>query len=264
MTGVEPRYLTTRSIYYLLRQIYKLQSELSAIRRIPDRYITMLDDAINYPRSGTDPAKTILIGGVLLLLSVLLVPAALVTGYVVRVVRSVSAGEGEPPAFEAWGELLVEGAKGMAVVLAYVVVPTVALGGVVAAGALLGTRIGAAVALLGVLVTLPLWLAAWYVGSAGFINFAVTGRLRAAFEFGTLRPILTSGAFATAWLLGVGVLVVGGVVAGVIGAVPIVGLLGAFVSFYATVAAAYCYARGFDDATSVGSAPEPPEVDPAV
>ena len=57
--------------------------------------------------------------------------------------------------------------------------------------------------------------------------------------------------------------VVGALIVGY-GAVPIVGLLGAFVSFYATVAAAYCYARGFDDATSVVSAPEPPEVDPAV
>lgn len=223
----------------------------------------MFDDAIRYPKRGTDPARTILIGGVLTLLSVLVVPAALLTGYVVRVVRSVEAGEEEPPAFDEWGDLLVEGAKGMAVVVAYVLVPAAVLGAVVVVGAVVGTRVGTAIALLGALVTLPLLLAAWYVGSAGFLNFAVTGRLRSAFEFDTLRPVLTSGTFATAWLLGLGVVVLGGVVAGAIGAIPVVGLLGAFVGFYATVAAAYCYARGFAAATPVESPPEPPDVDPA-
>ncbi len=221
----------------------------------------MLNDAITYPKDGTDARKTILIGGVLTILSVLLVPIAFVTGYVVRVIRAVNAGDRQPPVFDEWGELFVDGLKGIAIMLAYFLVPAIAVAGFVAVGAALGST---AVAVLGALVALPLWLAAWYVGSVGFLNFAVTGRLGAAFEFGTLRPILTSGTFATAWLIGLGILVLGGLVTGMIGLIPIVGLLGAFVGFYATVAAAYCYARGFADATPIESAPETPDFDPAV
>lgn len=92
----------------------------------------------------------------------------------------------------------------------------------------------------------------------------MTGRFGAAFEFGTLRPILTSGSFATAWLVGLGILVLGSIVTGIVGAIPILGIVAVFVAFYATVAAAYCYARGFADAMPVETAPEAPDLDPAI
>ncbi len=225
----------------------------------------MFSDALTYPKSGTDAVKTILIGGVLTLLSVLLVPIALVTGYVVRVARSVNDGAETPPVFDDWGELFVDGVKGVAIMFVYFLVPAVVFAVFAGGAAFLGAaRLGAAVALIGALVAFPLWLAAWYVGTAGFINFAVTGRFGAAFEFEALRPIVTSGTFATAWLVGLGVLVLGSVVSGIIGLIPIIGLLAAFVAFYVTVAATYCYANGFADVISVESAPEAPDIDPAV
>lgn len=224
----------------------------------------MFTDALTYPKDGTDAAKTILIGGVLTLLSVFILPIAFVTGYLVRVIRAVDDGTGTPPVFDEWSDLFVDGLKGMAIMFLYFLVPAILLAAFGVVVGLLGSgQLGAAVALLGVLVALPVWVAVWYVATAGFINFAVTGRFGSAFEFGTLRPILSSGTFATGWLVALAVLVLGGIVGGIVAAIPILGLASAFVAFYASVAAAYCYARGFADSVPVESAPEAPTADPA-
>lgn len=116
----------------------------------------MFSDALTYPKDGPDAAKTILIGGVLTLLGVFLIPIALVTGYVVRVIRAVNGGDRRPPVFDDWGRLFVDGIKGMAVMLLYFVIPAIVLGIAVTVASLVGSaRIGAAVALVGALVTLP-------------------------------------------------------------------------------------------------------------
>lgn len=230
----------------------------------------MFVESLTYPRSGTDAAKTILIGGILTVFGVLLVPLLLVGGYSVRVVRSVLAGEERPPAFEAWGELFVDGVKAVAVFVAYVALPTVVLVATVILTALtfdagLGGRLVAGgLALVGLSVAGVLYLACWYVGTAGFVNFAKTGELGAAFAVGDLRPVLTSGAYATAWLLALVVLVGSSIVVGALEVVPVVGwVIGGFVTFYASVSTTYLYARGFADATDVEPAPEQPAGQPA-
>lgn len=224
----------------------------------------MFSDALTYPKDGTDAAKTILIGGVLTLLSVLVLPIAFLTGYLVRVVRAIDDGERAPPAFEEWGDLFVDGLKGMAIMFLYFLVPAVVFAVFVGSAGLLGFgRLSAVVALFGALVALPVWVAVWYVATAGFLNFAVTGRFGAAFEFGALRPILSSGTFATAWLVGLAILVLASIVGGIVAAIPILGLASAFVVFYGTVAAAYCYARGFADSVPVEPTSEAPAADPA-
>lgn len=224
----------------------------------------MFKDAAIYPKDGTDATKTILIGGVLTLLSFFLVPLFLLVGYTVRVVRAVAGGDETLPAFDEWGDMLVDGVKGFAITLAYFLVPAVVFGVFAAVAALVGPgRASTLVVVLGGLAAMPVALVVWYVATAGFVNFAVTGRVRAAFAFDDLRPVLTSGGFATGWLVGLAVLVVGSVVAGIVGAIPIIGLVSAFVTFYTTVAMSYCYARGFADATPVDTAPETLAADPA-
>lgn len=224
----------------------------------------MFTDATNYPKSGPDAPKTILIGGVLTILSVLILPLFLLIGYTVRVVRSVAEGEETPPTFDDWGDMLVDGVKGFAITVAYFFIPAAIFAGfAVMAAVVAPTRVAAVMLVVGALAILPMTLAVWYVATAGFLNFAVTGRLEAAFAMEDLRPTLASGSFATGWLVGFGVLILGSVVGSIVGAIPIVGILSAFVLFYTTVAMTYCYARGFTAATAVESAPETPTVDPA-
>ncbi|MFO8114408.1 MAG: DUF4013 domain-containing protein, partial [Halorubrum sp.] len=121
----------------------------------------MISASLDYLRDGDDAIVTVLVGGLLLLASPLVVPSILVLGYVSRVLRRTADGDDTPPAFEAWGDLLVEGAKAFAVTLVYSLLPllvfaTAALLGVGAAlvgadgstGGLLGGLVGGALALL--------------------------------------------------------------------------------------------------------------------
>ena len=185
----------------------------------------MFKDAAIYPKDGTDATKTILIGGVLTLPSFLLVPLFLLVGYTVRVVRAVAGGDETLPVFDEWGDMLVDGVKG-SITLAYFPFAAVA--------APVGPGRASTLVVLGGLAAMPVALVVWYVATAGFVNFAVTGRVRAAFAFDDLRPVLASGGFATGWLVGLAVLVVGSVVGGIVGAIPILGLVSAFVTFYTT------------------------------
>ena len=52
----------------------------------------MFNESLQYLRSSTDPVKTILIGGLLLILSPLLLPVFTVTGYILEVIRRTSNG----------------------------------------------------------------------------------------------------------------------------------------------------------------------------
>lgn len=229
----------------------------------------MIEEAITYPREGDEALTTVLIGGVLGLLSVLVVPVFLLLGFTVRVLRSVEAGEETPPTFGDWGDLLVDGLKAFAIVLAYSVVPLVVLGvtaGGVAVAAVTGdVRPGAiAGAFLGFAVSGLLWLVAFYVIPAALASFAREGRLGAAFDVSVLRGVVLDGRYATAWLVALALFVVAGVVVGVLNAIPPLGFVaGAFVNFYAGVAAAYLYGHAFVDAAG-GDVPPETGAQPAV
>jgi len=222
----------------------------------------MLEEAINYPRNGDDAIETILIGGLLTLFGFLLFPLLFVYGYLMNVLRSGMAFSEEPPTFEGWGELFVEGLKTFAISLAYFLVP-LAIVAVTAGGVLLsvlggdpgpGTAVGA---LAGLSLASVVSLVFYYVLPAALANFARTGRMGSAFAVSELRPVLFSGAYARGWLLGLAVLFAAGVLAGLLNAVPLVGaVVAGFVIFYAVVVAFYIYGQAFEEASR---APEPPE-----
>ena len=213
----------------------------------------MIQDALGYPRTGDDWTKTVLIGGILSLLGVLVVPTVLVLGYLVRVLERTMHGDEQPPEVDDWGGLLVDGIQAFAITLAYVFVPAavgaaVVVGGVLSfavvggSGAGSGAAGGAGVAVLvvGSLLTLALSLLAAYVIPAAIAAFAETGRIGAAFSAADLRPALTSGTYATAWAVAFAVVVGAGLAAGALNAIPVVGfVIGGFIGFYAGVAAHY-------------------------
>lgn len=229
----------------------------------------MLEKAINYPRNGDDTLVTIIIGGLLTLFSFLLVPLLPLYGYLMNVLRSGMDHGEEPPAFENWNDLFVEGAKVFAVSLAYFLIPLVILA-VTVGGALIsivsgnagaGTALGA---LAGFSLAALVSLVFYYVLPAALANFARSGEIGSAFAFGELRPVLFSGTYAKGWLLALGVIVAASVVAGLLSVVPLIGAVaGVFVTFYAIVAAFYIYGQAFEDASRPPAPPESPAGQPA-
>ncbi|MGQ4555668.1 DUF4013 domain-containing protein [Halobellus sp. GM3] len=211
----------------------------------------MIQQSLQYLRTDDGWVTTVLIGGFLSLLSVLLVPTFLVMGYLVRVARGTMHGDEQPPVFDEWGDLFVDGLKAFVVAFVYGLVPGI-IAAVVVGGSVLSFVAGGSAestSLLGLgmvglfvggLAAFALSLLAAYVAPAAIAAFAETDRLGAAFSLGELRPVLTSGAYATAWLSGVAVLIGAGVIAGLLNAVPVIGTIaGAFVGFYAGVSAYY-------------------------
>ncbi|AZH26448.1 DUF4013 domain-containing protein [Haloplanus aerogenes] len=225
---------------------------------------------VKYPMNSDDWIRTILIGGGLTLLSILIVPAFLVYGYVLRVLRAGMDGAEEPPVFDDWGTLLKEGVIAFVVVLIYQLIPlivmAVTVGGSIAAMAS-GTEAGAGVGIVGLFGGLALStllaLIFGYVTLIGLANYAHEGTFGSAFDFDVIRSVAVDGDYAIPWLYGVGILIGAVVVASILGVVPIVGAIaGVFVTFYGQVAAGWVWGKGFGDATGLGGTDTEP--DPAI
>ncbi|WP_225334444.1 DUF4013 domain-containing protein [Halomicrobium urmianum] len=222
----------------------------------------MFEDALRYPWTGDDRLETIVVGGVLGLLGMLVVPVFLVFGYLVRVVRRVAEGDEAPPSFDDWGELLVDGLKAFVVALVYGLVPAVVFavavltlflpftaveetgpGSAVSTGTMVDP-VALVAALAVVALALGLTLVALYLLPAGVAALARTGRLGAAFSPSELRRIGLNGRYATGWLVAVGISILASVVAGVLAATVAGAVLVPFVNFYGSVAGAYAVGRG--------------------
>ncbi|WP_318569251.1 DUF4013 domain-containing protein [Salinigranum marinum] len=221
----------------------------------------MLFDALSFPRRGDDWLSTLLVGGVLTLLGVLVLPAFVVQGYLVRVLDHAARRERTPPSFTQWGTLFVDGLKltvvnfvyglfvlvPLAIVLGAILVfipsdPMIAEAGagspppaptVVGPGPLVFVAFLAAVGLFLLVVT--------YILPAALANFAIEGRLRAAFDVRTVLAGAFTSDYAVAWLLAIVV----GITGGLVGSVLTVVVVGIFVLFYVQVASYYLVGRGF-------------------
>jgi len=232
----------------------------------------MFQEALNYPRNSDSAVKNVAIGGLLLFLSVLFVPMFFVLGYVVRSLRSVLNGVEEPPEFDEWGELFMDGLKAFAIGLAYSLVPAViAVVAVVTSGATLGLtgpgRSGGlvigliALGALGLLTVASLLLA--YVLPAAIVAWVRTESLGAAFSPGELRVLAFSKTYATGWVVAVGISLLGGIVVGVLNAVLVGALLAPFITFYANVAGAHAIGAAVREMPAVDGGSEAPASQPA-
>ncbi|WP_049935774.1 DUF4013 domain-containing protein [Haloplanus natans] len=232
-----------------------------------------IERVVTYPTNSDDWIKTVLIGGVLTLLSVLIVPAFFVYGYVVRALRAGIDDAEEVPVFDDWGTLLKEGVIAFVIVIVYQLVPlfvfAVTVGGSLAAigtGSDAGTGAGIVGLLGGLALFTVLALVFGYVTLIGLANYAHLGTFGSAFDVGVIRSVATDGAYAIPWLYGVGILIAAAVVAGLLNIVPVLGaIVGVFVTFYGQVAAAWVWGRGFGDAMGLdGDADADAGVDPAI
>ncbi len=214
------------------------------------------EDVLTYPLAADDWPRTVVIGGLLTLFSPLVLPLFPLYGYVLDVARAGRRGDPEPPsvALDDLARLSVEGLVAVLVALVYGL-PALVVGGLTVGGAALalltGSEIGVGVGLVTVLVggllATALALGSGYLGVVGVVAYAVTGEIDAAFDPGRLRTVAGDGGYAVHWLVGVVLIVAAGAV---VAALPIVGaLVGAFLGFYAQVAAARLWGRGYALAT---------------
>jgi len=223
-----------------------------------------ISDAIAYQTEHDDWVTTVLIGGVLSAFGFLLLPLLPVYGYVVRVIRHPLEGDPRPPTFGDREELVVDGAKAVLVGAVSVLIPGI-VGGVTVGGSIVaiatGTRGGAATGIAGLVVggllTVVLSLVFGYVAVAAVVAFADERRVDAAFDPDVLKPVVLSGAYATAWVFSLAVLLGASVLVGVLNGIPI---LGAVVFFYAQVVAARLWAGGYADARTEAEGATRPDV----
>ena len=214
----------------------------------------MLEDALSYPTKGESGLVRILLGGVLGLLSVLILPAFVVAGYMLRAMAGASRGDPEPPAFDDWGGLFVDGLKATAAGIAYSFGPIllmIAVAVVIGAGASAGSESMAsalaALGLLAVLLIVVLLFVIQYAVPAALTNLGREGSLGAAFDFETLKPVLTSGEYLKAVLLTFGISMVGGTALSVFTTVTVgLGMIAIpFFYFWLYLAGSYMFGTAF-------------------
>ncbi|WP_284010094.1 DUF4013 domain-containing protein [Haloarcula pelagica] len=223
------------------------------------------EDSLTYPMESDDWIKTIIIGGLLGLFSFLIVPGILVSGYVVRAVRERAAGATEPPVFDEWGELLVDGLKATVIGFVYMLIPLAVFAftvGTAIVGFLTGTDAGAGLGLAsllgGFVVSGILSLIFGYFAVAAVVNFACEDSLGAAFDIGALRKLALSTDYAVPWLISVGIFFAAGIAVSVLNVVPGLGaIIGPFFSFYAYIVAAELWAGGYNDVMKRADETEP-------
>lgn len=216
----------------------------------------MLSDALAYPRRGNAVFARHALGAVFLLFGSLLVPTFLVYGYLVRVVRGVADGDPEPPEWDDWEDLLIDGLKYFAVSFLYGL-PVLVLGvfaAMIGVFLALGFVTGgsatppAAVAVVLGIVFLAMALAASLAGyllPAAIVHFALEGDVEAAFQLRTIARNAFSWPYAAAWLKTIAI----GIVLGLLGTVLIfVFLIGLLVYFYLAVVATYLLTAGYLEA----------------
>lgn len=226
-----------------------------------------LERLLRYPANAEEWLTTLLVGGILTLLSPLVVPAIFLLGYLLRVVRAGMVEAEEPPAFGDWETLFREGVVAFVVVFGYQLLPLVvatATLGTAAFALLTGLDVGLAVGLVGLAggltIAALLAVAFGYLTPIGLANYAREGEFRAAFDRDVIGAVAVDGAYVVPWLYGVGILLAANVVATLLGIVPFVGV---FVVFYAQVAAAWVWGKGYADAMGTDGSTAGPDTTPA-
>ena len=227
----------------------------------------MFEAAIRYPTTGDRAVERLLIGGVLVFLSFLIVPIVLVYGYLVRSLAAVADGEAEPPAFDDWAGLLVDGLKAILVAAAYAVVPfalvvsfLVPVSVVTSASAGDDPGVMAGLGAVAFLVIVVVTLAVAYVVMAALSRFAVEGRLRAAFELRAVGRLALSEPYVIAIVLAIAVQVLLGIVVAAavlftlgLALLPLVPL-GAFIQFWLYLVVVHLFGSAYREAVVDGAA----------
>ncbi|ELZ87619.1 hypothetical protein C453_04674 [Haloferax elongans ATCC BAA-1513] len=172
----------------------------------------MLEDGLSYPLSGDNTLGRIVIGSLLVAGSILVIPMFLLFGYLVRVLEYTARNEPEPPEFDDWGKMFVDGLKGVVVTLVYGILPFALIGvslTLSAGGASSGNDAAAGilggVGVIGLLASFVGLFVLYYLVPAALTNMAVEDSIGAAFDFSLLKDVLLSFDYLIAWLIPFGI-----------------------------------------------------------
>ena len=239
----------------------------------------MFRQALDYPTRPPAGGRAVLVGGALLLsvpflgalggLTVVLAPVAffgliawlLVRGYYVRVIRTtIGRSDPQPPAFDRYGALLVDGLKALFIAAVYLLPALVAVA-VAAATANVPSLTGpqallqAVQAVAGLLALFGLLYAigALFVVPVAVGLFAYTGQLRAAFGVRTVVNGALTEDYAVAWFVSMLLQLFVAPVAYLL--YPI--LVGFFLRFHVSTGVRYCYGQGIGAALKLEALPVP-------
>ena len=240
----------------------------------------MAADALEYPLRGDRTTDTFAVGGVLGLVTLLLlrvatgllptwpaliagalasVPATALVGYLLRAGRETVRGAERPPGFADPRQLLALGLRAWVVAAAHLGVPLavllVTVRGLTDAGldADPGTAVSTAV-LVGATATLLLALTVSYAFPAAVLRVADGGGLRAALDPRSVSAVLSSGAYFAAFVGAfVAAVLAWGLTAGAVWSYDLGGVVAVFAAFYLhLVAVRYvglAYGRAIGEAT---------------
>ena len=164
----------------------------------------------------TDPDRwiKILIGGVISLLSVLLIPIPIVLGYQVEAMRRAGEGDDRLPAWDDWGGFFVKGIIAIVVQLVYalpvLLLACCMLAGLGSAGAFDSRNAGqslsqgmTAFTICLVCLMIPLGILASIIAPAATYRYVERGDIGAAFNLGAVVGLIRArlGQYLVAWLL---------------------------------------------------------------
>jgi hypothetical protein len=233
----------------------------------------MLPQALGAPARSHDAVGTLLIGGTLLLFSVLfpliwifalvvspiwiilaplaVFPPLLTLGYDLRVLQAGLREEPATPPFLDWSKLVRDGVRSILLGVVYLLPALVVLGtasGIVAVlqtGPLpvseLVTNVATGISTVGAGTFLALYVGVFlYIRPATLVVFAATGRMRAALSPRRVSRVALSTDYAIGWTMATVVLLIGGLIAAPLGLL----LVGFLVAFYVRAVAYYSYGAG--------------------
>lgn len=217
----------------------------------------MLEDGLSYPMQGDSWIAQMLIGGVLLVFFFLLIPVFAFNGYLLRVIGTTVEGESEPPAWDDWGGLIIDGIKFSIVGLVYSIVPIVAIFGIgsvlLGLGGAAGNSGGGIIAGFGLmtfLLLIPVLFLVYYIVPAALANMAVEGSLGAAFDFSLLKNVVLTSDYFIAVLMPIVVGIITNIISNIL-AVTVIGLvLVPFVTYYGQVAVFRMFGTAFASQTN--------------
>lgn len=210
----------------------------------------MLGD-LAYPLRAGRPVGRVIVGGLLVPLGFLGVPAFAIFGYALRGMAAGATDRSDHPPLREWPRLLLEGVKGTGVTLAYLL-PVAALWVGLYVGHPASAGVGPAVpTAVGFVVAATSAVA--YVLPAALARAVVTGRARAAFALGRLLPVLVHRRYLLGWAKPAALAAVGlSVTALAVATAPATLIVVPFASFYAAVCLCYMFGRAYGAAADVG------------
>jgi hypothetical protein len=226
---------------------------MSMDRSAPPKLIG-ISESLTYPWTGRRKVGRLIVGGLLVLLSVFVIPAFAVFGYLIEVLHRTMHGSAEPPAFEDWNQLFVNGLRGTVICLVYAAVFSLVSYLLLVTGAVLLLG-GYDLTGLGALVVTVLVLSFTYVVPAALAAFAEERTLGSAFAFDALRVRVTAWSYAASWLVAVVLSWLALALMGLLFMTGLGGLLVPFIGFYAIVAVVRLVGHGCSNPSGVETVP---------